>query len=165
MEHVILVNEQDLPVGTMEKLAAHQQGLLHRAFSVFIFNAGGELLLQQRAYSKYHSAGLWTNTCCSHPRPGEDTAGAASRRLREEMGLHTPLTYKGSFIYRTPFGNGLTEHEYDHVFTGVGDETPVLHPEEAEAYKWMSLSDIKQQISTQPDLFTSWFRIAIATFF
>lgn len=118
MEEVILVNEKDEPIGTMEKLEAHQKGALHRAFSVFLFNPKGELLLQRRALHKYHSAGLWTNTCCSHPRPGEETSAAAHRRLKEEMGMEADLRFMTSFQYRSEFENGLTEHEFDHVFIG-----------------------------------------------
>jgi len=116
---VILVNEQDQPVGTMEKMEVHQKALLHRAFSVFLFNDRGEMLLHKRADSKYHSGGLWTNACCSHPRPGEDTRSAAEKRLQEEMGIVTPLTKAFDFIYKASFDNGLTEHEFDHVFTGT----------------------------------------------
>src|ERR1700754_1322335 len=117
-EEVILVNENDIPVGTMEKMEAHRKALLHRAFSVFIFNSKGEMLLQQRADKKYHSGGLWTNACCSHPKPGEEIETAASRRLREELGFGTGLRKVFDFIYQSPFDNGLTEFEFDHVFFG-----------------------------------------------
>src|SRR5215468_430433 len=116
MEQVILVNELDEEIGTMEKLSAHEQGVLHRAISVFIFNEKGEMLLQQRASRKYHSGGLWTNACCSHPHPGEATHAAALRRLKEEMGFETSLKKAFDFVYKTSFDNGLTEHEFDHVF-------------------------------------------------
>src|SRR5688572_11010720 len=124
MEEVVLVDASDKVVGTMEKMEVHEKGLLHRAFSVFVFNSKRELLMQQRALQKYHSAGLWTNTCCSHPRPGEETISAAKRRLKEEMGLEIELESQFSFIYKTTFGNGLTEHEYDHVYFGFTDQPP-----------------------------------------
>lgn len=165
MEEVILVNEKDEAVGAMEKLEAHRQGLLHRAFSVFIFNSKGEMLLQQRALNKYHSAGLWTNACCSHPRPGEDTRDAAQRRLREEMGLYVELSYLSVFTYKTEFGNGLTEHEVDHVYLGKTDAEPKLNPEEAESYCWKTTADIKEEIAAHPAKFTSWFKIAIEKLF
>lgn len=164
-EKVILVDEQDKPIGTMDKLEVHQKGLLHRAFSVFIFNDKGELLLQRRALSKYHSAGLWTNTCCSHPRPYEETLAAANRRLREEMGMDTILMHKTSFIYKTPFDNGLTEHEFDHVFIGQSNEDPIINPEEVDSFKWLSLEKVKEEIQNDPENFTSWFRIAIERVF
>lgn len=160
-----MVNELDEPIGVMEKLEAHQKGLLHRAFSVFIFNTGGQMLLQRRALGKYHSAGLWTNTCCSHPRPGETTLQAAQRRLMEEMGLSTTLNYKTSFIYKAPFDNGLIEHEYDHVFTGISDTAPEINPNEVDSYKWVAVSDLKKEIAAQPDRFTVWFKIAIEKLF
>jgi isopentenyl-diphosphate delta-isomerase len=138
MTDVILVDSNDAPIGTMEKLEAHQKGALHRAFSVFAFNGRGELLLQRRAPHKYHSAGLWTNTCCSHPAPGEDTEAAAHRRLQEEMGFDCPITHIGSLTYRTEFANGLIEHEFDHIFIGRFDGQPVLNPEEADASRWIS---------------------------
>ena len=128
MEQVILVNEQDEQTGVMEKMEAHQKALLHRAFSVFIFNDKGELLLQQRASDKYHSGGLWTNTCCSHPNPDEETITAAQRRLKEEMGFTTKLSKAFDFIYKSEFSNGLTEHEFDHVFTGYYNGE--IHPDE-----------------------------------
>ena len=137
-EEVILVDENDIAIGSMEKLEAHQKGILHRAFSVFIFNSNNELLLQRRALTKYHSSGLWTNTCCSHPQPNEDTLAAANRRLKEEMGMQTSLTHKTSFIYKTNFDNGLTEHEFDHVFIGHTDTNPTINPEEVDSYKWIS---------------------------
>ena len=119
LEEVVLVNEKDEAIGTMEKMAAHEKALLHRAFSVFVFNKNGDLLMQQRAHSKYHSGGLWTNTCCSHPRPGEHVADAANRRLQEEMGFTTSLNKAFDFTYKAAFDNGLTEHEFDHVFIGI----------------------------------------------
>lgn len=164
-ESVILVNEQDQPTGTMEKMEAHRRGLLHRAFSVFVFNDRDELLLQRRALSKYHSAGLWTNTCCSHPRPGEDTEAAAHRRLQEEMGFDCALRPKATFVYKTPFDNGLTEHEFDHVFTGTFNHDPVINREEAEGFAWRTIDDIRHDMNARPEAYTSWFRIALQNFF
>lgn len=165
MEEVVLVNEKDESIGRMEKIEAHEKGLLHRAISVFIFNEKGEMLLQKRALHKYHSAGLWTNTCCSHPRPGEDSKMAAERRLFEEMGINTSLIHKGQFIYKTEFSNGLTEFELDHVFTGIYNENPELNPEEAADFCWKSIPDIKIDIGTFPNSYTSWFKIALEKFF
>lgn len=164
-EEVILVNEHDEPVGLMEKMEAHEKGILHRAFSVFIFNSKNELLLQRRALSKYHSAGLWTNTCCSHPRSGEETLAAAYRRLKEEMGIEVALNYKTQFIYKSEFDNGLTEHELDHVFVGYSDTNPLINSEEVHSYQWRNLSELKQEIRSSPEQFTSWFRIALDKIF
>ena len=164
-DQVILVDENDKPIGTMGKLEVHQKGLLHRAFSVFIFNDKGEMLLQRRALTKYHSAGLWTNTCCSHPQPNEDTLAAANRRLQEEMGMSANLTHKASFIYKTPFDNSLTEHEFDHVFIGYSNTNPVINIEEVDSFKWMSIDAIKVAIKNKPDEFTSWFKIALEKVF
>ncbi len=158
-EQVILVDENDTPVGLMEKIEAHEKALLHRAFSVFIFNKKGELMLQQRAGSKYHSPLLWTNTCCSHQREGETNIEAGKRRLQEEMGFSTDLKEVFSFIYKAPFDNGLTEHELDHVMIGFYDDAPKLNKEEAEAYKWMPLEDVKKDIEENPQLYTAWFKI------
>lgn len=164
-EEVILVNEQDQALGTMEKMEAHENGLLHRAFSVFIFNSKKELLLQQRALSKYHSPGLWTNTCCSHPRPAEETDDAALRRLNEEMGMQAHLKHMTSFVYKTKFENGLTEHEYDHIYTGESEDEPRINSEEVNAYKWMSLDKIKSDLKSNPDSYTFWFKLAIDKIF
>ncbi|MBS1636649.1 MAG: isopentenyl-diphosphate Delta-isomerase [Bacteroidetes bacterium] len=167
MQHdkVILVDEQDRELGQMEKLEAHQKGLLHRAISVFIFNSHRELLLQRRAAGKYHSAGLWTNTCCSHPWPGESTKEAAGRRLYEEMGLHAELQFNTSFIYKTVFDNGLTEHELDHIFTGNSNDTPLPDPMEVAEYKWSSLADIRRDMQMYPEEYTSWFKIIMDSHF
>lgn len=165
MEQVILVNEQDEPIGTMEKIEAHEKALLHRAFSVFVFNDNGELMLQQRAADKYHSPLLWTNTCCSHQKVGESNINAGKRRLQEEMGFATELKEVCSFIYKAPFDNGLTEHEYDHVMTGVFNEEPVLNPEEANAYKWMPLEDVKIDVEKNPQNYTAWFVIIFEKFY
>lgn len=164
-EEVILVNGQDEQTGVMEKLEAHRRALLHRAFSVFIFNDKGQMLLQQRALNKYHSPGLWTNACCSHPRPGEDTLAAAHRRLREEMGLDAELNSLGSFIYRAEFGNGLTEHEFDHVFSGKTERQPVINPDEVNDYSWQDTDQIKARMASHPEEFTVWFRIAMERWF
>jgi isopentenyl-diphosphate delta-isomerase len=159
-KEIILVNENDEEVGIAEKLEAHQKGLLHRAFSVFIFNDGNELLLQQRANNKYHSGGLWTNTCCSHPRPGEETKSGAKRRLREEMGFDTELTQIFHFTYRHVFENGLIEHEFDHVFTGFYNSEVCIDKNEANDYRYMSMENISYLLVSDPQKFTPWFHIA-----
>ncbi len=164
-EFVVLVDEHDNELGVMEKMEAHQKGILHRAFSVFIFNDIGKMLLQRRALSKYHSAGLWTNACCSHPRPNETTLDAANRRLMEEMGMQTQLELKTSFIYKTLFDNDLTEHELDYIFIGNSNENPIINPEEVHEYNWLTVTSIHQAIAKHPDDFTSWFKIAMAKFF
>lgn len=158
MEYVTLVNTDDEDIGEMEKIQAHELGLLHRAFSVFIFNERGELLLQRRNKSKYHSGGLWTNSCCGHPRPGEDVKTAAMRRLNEEMGFQCELTFKQTFLYKTTFENGITEHELDHVFTGIWQGTINPDKEEVDDFNWLSLSVIKQEIRKNPEQFTFWFK-------
>ena len=160
-EHVIYVDEQDREVGTGEKLEAHQKGVLHRAISVFIFNKKGELMLQKRAKTKYHSAGLWSNTCCSHPRPGEDVETAARRRLQEEMGFTCDVKKVLHLLYRTTFSNGLIEHEYDHMFIGESEVTPILNPEEAEDWKWMSPEALRKDIVEHPDIYSYWFHLAL----
>jgi len=157
---VILVNENDEMTGTMEKMEAHQKALLHRAFSVFIFNKKGEMLLQQRASGKYHSPDLWSNACCSHPLPGETTAQAAHRRLREELGFDTTLEHSFSFIYKTPFDNGLTEHEFDHVFVGTFDGIIKPDADEVKDFCYMSLDAIRNSMDAHQHKYTSWFRIA-----
>jgi len=159
-EELILVNELDEPVGIMEKMEAHEKGLLHRAFSVFIFNARGEMLLQQRAPLKYHSAGLWTNACCSHPRPGEDTRDAAMRRLQEELGFSAGLKKAFDFTYRAEFDNGLTEFEFDHVFVGSFDG--MIHPDKREVsdYCYRDLDEIRADLGSQPAKYTTWFQLA-----
>lgn len=159
-ELVILVDQYDNETGVMEKMQAHKEAKLHRAFSVFIFNSGGELMLQQRALNKYHSPGLWTNTCCSHPKPGETTEGAAHRRMIEEMGFDCVFTKAFSFIYKASFTNELTEHELDHVFIGISDDVPVINPEEVAAYRMAAIRTIKDEMDKNPDLYTVWFKIA-----
>ena len=160
MEEVILVNEQDQQIGIMEKMAAHIVPRLHRAFSIFIFNSNGELLLQQRAFSKYHSPGLWTNTCCSHPRNGETMEQAISRRLMEEMGMNCDMHEVFTFIYKAPVGLGLIEHEFDHVFFGESDDTPVINTDEVAAWKYMNLDDIAEDMKAHPECYTEWFKIS-----
>ena len=164
-ENVILVDNNDNQVGLMPKLEAHQKGLLHRAFSVFIFNSKYELLLQKRASSKYHSGGLWTNTCCSHPREGEETLDAANRRLIEEMGIQTSLRKVHDFIYRAELDNDLTEHEFDHVFYGVYNEDPVINKDEAEDFKWIDMDSLNEDIRTNGNNYTVWFKIAFKYFY
>lgn len=159
-QEVILVNERDEPIGTMEKIEAHRKAALHRAFSVFIFNSKGEMLLQQRALNKYHSSGLWTNACCSHPAPGEATADAAHRRLQEELGFSTGLEKIFHFTYQTAFDNGLIEHEFDHVFAGQYEQRITPNPEEVKDVCYKSLEDIQQSLQTHPQKYTSWFHIA-----
>lgn len=160
MEHVVLVNEQDQQIGIMEKMAAHIVPRLHRAFSIFIFNSKGELLLQQRALSKYHSPGLWTNTCCSHPCDGETLEQATSRRLMEEMGMHCEMHEVFTFIYKAPVGLGLIEHEFDHVWFGKTDEVPQINTEEVASWKYMRLEDLQADIKAHPELYTEWFKIS-----
>lgn len=164
-EQVILVNEKDEPIGLMGKMEAHEKGLLHRAFSVFVFNSKQEVLLQQRAACKYHSPNLWTNTCCSHPRAGETNQQAGERRLQEEMGLQVPLREVFSFIYKAPFDNGLTEHEYDHVLIGYSDAQPQINPEEVASWKWLSLEAIREDILQAPERYTAWFKIIFEEFY
>ena len=164
-EKVILVDKNDNQVGLMPKLEAHEKGILHRAFSVFIFNSKYELLLQKRASSKYHSGGLWTNTCCSHPREGEDISDAANRRLDEEMGIKTSLRKVYDFIYKAELDNQLTEHEFDHVFYGVCDNDPILNKDEAEDFKWVDMETLNNDIIKNEDNYTVWFKIAFEYFY
>lgn len=161
MEQVILVDSHDNETGTMEKIAAHKEGKLHRAFSIIIFNSKGEMLLQKRAAGKYHSAGLWTNACCSHPRPQESTEEAVSRRLYEEIGLTARPQYLYKFIYKTQFDNGLIEHELDHVYLHRSDIPPVLNPQEADDWKYMDMIALRKDIATSPDDYTFWFRLIV----
>ena len=159
MEKVILVNEFDEAIGEMEKMEAHEKGILHRAFSVFIFNDKNELLLQKRASSKYHSGGLWSNSCCSHPRSGEHVVDAGVRRLTEELGFSVPLTSSFSFIYEAKLENDLIEHELDHVLIGRYSDEPIMNLEEVEDWKYMSLSDLDSDMKQHPELYTIWFQI------
>ena len=161
MEHVILVDESDQETGVAEKMTAHRDGLLHRAFSIFIFNSDGEMLLQQRAAGKYHSGGLWTNACCSHPRPGEDITAAAERRLQEEMGFAVPLVKAVDFIYKTVLHDGLTEYEYDHVFVGYYDGIIIPDIEEVQDHDFFSPEMLDFSMQKDPASFTAWFHIAL----
>lgn len=164
-ENVILVDEQDNQLGLMPKMEAHEKAVLHRAFSVFIFNTKGELMLQQRAAHKYHSPLLWTNTCCSHQRDGESNIVAGKRRLEEEMGFKTDLKEVFSFVYKAPFDNGLTEHELDHVLLGYSEVPPVINLEEVEAWKWVSIHTVSEDIKKHPELYTAWFKIIFERFY
>lgn len=164
-EQVILVNENDEKIGLMPKQEAHVKGLLHRAFSVFIFNHKNELMLQQRALHKYHTPGLWANTCCSHQRDGESSIDAGKRRLFEEMGFVAELKETTSFIYKAPFDNGLTEHELDHILVGSFEENPQINPEEVAAWKWMDLEEVKNDIQSNPEIYTPWFKIIFDKFY
>lgn len=161
MEEVILVSENDEQIGTAEKLLAHQQNLLHRAFSIFIHNGKGEVLLQKRAVTKYHSGGLWTNTCCSHPKPNEDLLVAGKRRLQEEMGFSTNLVAKFFFIYQADLDNELSEHELDHVLVGEFSGEILPNPDEACAIKWMSIEDLMSDVEANPNNYTIWLQIII----
>ncbi|MEZ4793367.1 MAG: isopentenyl-diphosphate Delta-isomerase [Gelidibacter sp.] len=164
-EKVILVNENDEQIGTMPKMEAHEKAMLHRAFSVFVFNDKNELMLQQRATHKYHSPNLWTNTCCSHQRVGESNIEAGKRRLQEEMGFVTDLKDTISFVYKAPFDNGLTEHEYDHILVGIYNEEPHINTEEVSNWKWMSLEDVKIDMQERPEIYTEWFKIIFEKFY
>ena len=158
---VILVDEQDRQVGTQEKLAAHRAGVLHRAFSIFIFNSKGQMFLQKRAPCKCHSGELWSNACCSHPRPGEELLPAAHRRLQEELGFDCPLREVGSFIYKVDLGTGVSEHEFDHVLVGQSDATPKVDPKEASEWALRNVADIQNDLQTHPELFSYWFPLAL----
>ncbi len=158
--YLILVDEKDEPRGTMEKMEVHQKALLHRAFSIFIFNGKGDMLLQQRAINKYHSAGLWTNACCSHPVNGQQTMEAAEKRLQEEMGFTVPLKKAFDFTYRAVLDNGLTEHEYDHVFIGNYDGKISPDKDEVKDFCFVSMAELKNSIQSHPQKYTEWFKIA-----
>jgi len=164
-EQVILVNEHDEQIGLMPKMEAHEKAVLHRAFSVFVFNTKNELMLQQRAAHKYHSPLLWTNTCCSHQRDGESNIEAGTRRLKEEMGFTTDLKETTSFIYKAPFDNGLTEHELDHIMLGYYENEPIINKQEVEDWKWMPLEDVKHDINVHPEQYTAWFKIIFEKFY
>lgn len=159
IEQLILVDGQDNVIGTCEKLEAHQKGLLHRAFSILLFNKKGDMLLQKRFSGKYHSGGLWTNACCGHPRPGEDTKAAAIRRMREELGMTCPLDESFTFSYKVPFDNGLIEHEFVHVYRGVYEGNFDPNPKEVEDLKWVSLPNLLGDISLNPRYYTAWFQL------
>lgn len=157
---VILVDEMDRPLGVADKMKVHLDGQLHRAFSIFIFNSEGHMLLQQRALNKYHSGGLWTNACCSHPFPGEDTARAATRRLEEELGFQTPVEKIFDFVYKAELENGLTEYEFDHVFAGQFDGQIIYNKEEVMDIKFLPVAEIKASLKKDPQQYTAWFQIA-----
>jgi len=159
-ERVILVRPDDSPIGSEEKLRAHRTGALHRAFSVFLFRPDGAVLLQRRAASKYHSGGLWSNTCCSHPLPGEATGRAAQRRLLEEMGIECDLSAAFAFVYRADVGGGLMEHEYDHVFLGSWDGAPRPDPREVAEWRWTRPEEVRRELAQRPHRFTAWFHVA-----
>jgi len=161
-EQVVRVDEYDREIGTEEKERAHREGMLHRAFSVFVFDSRGRLLLQRRALTKYHSAGLWTNTCCSHPRPGEDVQDAARRRLREEMGMACDdLRVAFPLLYRAELDRGMIEHEYDHVLLGTCERDPVPSPDEVVEWAWVDAEAVRRDVEEHPDRYTYWFRIAL----
>lgn len=162
LERVVLVDHEDRESGTAPKHAVHLDGSLHRAFSVFVFDSAGNTLLQRRSAAKYHSGGLWSNTCCGHPRPGESTRAAACRRLREEMGFDCALQPVLSFVYKRDLENGLIEHELDHVFVGQFDGTPVPNPQEVDDWRWVALSVVATDMIANPRLYSVWFPIALA---
>lgn len=164
-EQVILVDKNDQKIGLMPKMEAHQKAVLHRAFSVFVMNDKGQLMLQQRAASKYHSPLLWANTCCSHQRDGESNLEAGKRRLQEEMGFVTELKEVFSFIYKAPFDNGLTEHELDHVMVGKYNHAPKINKDEVEDFKWMTPKEVKQDMTENPEIYTAWFKIIFDKFY
>lgn len=158
MDFVVLVDKDDQEVGTMEKMEAHLKGLLHRAFSVLVFNSKGEILIQKRACSKYHSAGLWTNTCCSHPKPNETIHQASARRLREEMGIVASPEFAYKFEYRAILDQGLIEHEVDYVLTATFDGMPEADPHEVQAWKFISVDELRKDVNLNPNDYTYWFR-------
>ncbi len=160
LDEVVLVNQYDVKQGVMDKMEAHEKGLLHRAFSVFVLNPYGEIMLQRRALSKYHSPGLWTNTCCSHQRIGEETKDAAHRRLKEEMGIDCPISAAFEFTYKAEFDNGLIEHEYDHVLIGEFNGVAIPNASEVEEWAFVSMEDIEKGLSANPEAYTPWFKIA-----
>jgi isopentenyl-diphosphate Delta-isomerase len=161
-EYVILVDQHDREIGKAEKLQAHHEGLLHRAFSLFIFNDAGDMLIHQRALSKYHSGGLWTNACCSHPRPAEPIEQAVHRRLYEELGFDCQLFYQTNFIYKVRFDeDNLFEHEFDHVFKGIFNGTCKPNPDEVTAIDWIPLNTLYNDVITHPEKYTAWFKIAL----
>ena len=162
-EQIILVDEHDREIGSIEKLAAHQNGgKLHRAFSIFVFNSKGEMLIQMRALGKHHWAGIWTNTCCSHPHVGETLEQAVHRRLKEEFGFDCNLKEIFAFIYKaTDSKSGLTEWEFDHFFIGIFDGTPKPNPEEIGAYKWVKPEELKKDIAVHPEKYTPWFKASV----
>jgi len=161
MEKIILIDEEDNEIGSGEKIDVHKKGKLHRAFSIFVFNSKGEMIIQQRDIRKYHCGGLWTNTCCSHPRDGEIIEEAVHRRLKEEMGFDCGLREMFKFTYKAEFSSGLTEYETDHVFVGISDDEPTLNKEEAMDYRWISIKELANEIENNPERYTPWFKIAL----
>lgn len=161
MEHVILVDEHDNELGLMEKMEAHHKGVLHRAFSVLLYNSKGEVLLQKRSANKYHSAGLWTNTCCSHPKPSEKMEEAVARRLKEEMGIDTQPAYAYKFLYQVVLDNNLIEHEMDHVYVGLFNKEPIINSHEVENWRFAGLEEVKEDIQQNPEAYTHWFKLII----
>ena len=161
LEEVILVDSEDFAIGRMEKMEAHEKGLLHRAFSILIINDKGEMLLQQSAMEKYHSRGLWTNACCSHPRPNESNLDAAYRRLKEEMGMHVSMKKIFQFTYRAELEDGLIEHEIDHVFYGISNENPTINLDEVMDFKWIDLSELHNHVALHPEKYTAWFKLLL----
>lgn len=161
METVILVDVNDNAIGTMEKMEAHYKGVLHRAFSILIFNTKGEMLIQKRADTKYHSAGLWTNACCSHPKPGEPLEVSAKERLKHEMGVDANVAFSHKFIYRTELNDDLVEHELDHVFIGTFDGQPKINPEEVADWKYVNFQDLRKDVQMNPQNYTPWFRLIL----
>ena len=162
MEKVILVDEQDNVLGAMEKMEAHQKGILHRAFSILIFNSKGEVLLQKRSQKKYHSGGLWTNACCSHPAPNESMAEATQKRLKHEMGIDLQPEFAYKFLYKIKLDKNLTEHELDHVFIGIFDGTPHVNSDEVEDWKFVNLQSLRKDLGQHPDHYTAWFKLIMA---
>lgn len=160
-EHVILVDRDDKAVGTMEKMEAHRKGVLHRAFSILLFNDEGKMLLQKRSKNKYHSSGLWTNTCCSHPLPGETLPEATQRRLKEEMGIEVAPVFSHTFIYKAELDNHLTEHELDHVFIGTFNGIPDINRKEVEDWKFVDVNELKQDMMKNPSAYTEWFKLIV----
>lgn len=160
-DEVILVDEADNPIGTQNKIQAHIEANLHRAFSIFIFNPEGDLLLQRRAFSKYHAGGMWSNTCCSHPRPNENTAAAAHRRLMEEMGFDCEMNEAFTFTYRAELGKGMIEHEIDHVFIGISDNSPIINKAEVADFKWIKPQELLEDIALEPSKYTPWLKISL----
>lgn len=164
IEEVVLVDEENNQIGTAEKIYAHRHALLHRAFSILVFNSEGEMLLQERASTKYHSGGLWTNACCGHTRPDESLIGAAHRRLGEEMGFDCPLEEQFHFIYKVPLNNELSEHEYLTVFSGEYNGNITPNPEEADGFRWISMQNLRKELELQPEQFTFWFKLIMERF-
>lgn len=161
MEQVILVNESDEAIGTMDKLEAHLKGALHRAFSILLFNSRGEVLLQKRSWKKYHSPGLWTNTCCSHPGPGETLETATTRKLAQEMGITADIDFAYKFTYKVNLENGLIEHECDHVFVGKFEGVPIINLEEVEDWRFAPIDQLRKDVLATPGLYTQWFRLIL----